>query len=32
LTVRSLPDGYELDDAKERVDRAEVHRFLSHEA
>jgi GNAT superfamily N-acetyltransferase len=30
--VRSLPGGYELDDAKERVDRAEVHRFLSQEA
>jgi GNAT superfamily N-acetyltransferase len=30
--VRSLPGGYELDDAKERVDRAEVHRFLSEEA
>jgi GNAT superfamily N-acetyltransferase len=32
LTSRSLPDGYELDDAKDRVDRAEVHRFLSQEA
>ena len=30
--MRSLPGGYELDDAKERVDRAEVHRFLSQEA
>ena len=30
--MRSLPGGYELDDAKERVDRAEVHRFLSEEA
>jgi len=27
-----LPEGYELDDAKERVDRVEVHRFLSEEA
>jgi GNAT superfamily N-acetyltransferase len=32
LTVRRLPGGYEVDDAKERVDRAEVHRFLSQEA
>jgi GNAT superfamily N-acetyltransferase len=32
LTLRSLPDGYELDDATDRVDRAEVHRFLSQEA
>jgi GNAT superfamily N-acetyltransferase len=30
--VRSLPGGYELDDAKDRVDRTEVHRFLSQEA
>ena len=27
--TRSLGDGYELDDAKERIDLAEVHRFLS---
>jgi GNAT superfamily N-acetyltransferase len=27
--TRSLRDGYELDDAKERIDLAEVHRFLS---
>ena len=32
MTLRSLPEGYELDDAKDRVDRAEVHRFLSQEA
>jgi ribosomal protein S18 acetylase RimI-like enzyme len=32
LTARSLADGYELDDAKERIDREEVHRFLSKEA
>ena len=30
--MRNLPGGYELDDARERVDRAEVHRFLSQEA
>jgi len=30
--VRTLPDGLELDDAKERIDRAEVHRFLSEES
>jgi GNAT superfamily N-acetyltransferase len=27
--TRSLRDGYELDDAKERIDLADVHRFLS---
>jgi GNAT superfamily N-acetyltransferase len=27
--MRDLGDGYELDDAKERIDLAEVHRFLS---
>jgi ribosomal protein S18 acetylase RimI-like enzyme len=27
--VRELADGLELDDSKERVDREEVHRFLS---
>ncbi len=32
MTLRRLPEGYELDDAKERVDRVEVHRFLSEEA
>ena len=32
MTLRSLSDGYELDDAKDRVDRVEVHRFLSQEA
>jgi GNAT superfamily N-acetyltransferase len=32
LTTRSLAGGYELDDSKDRVDRAEVHRFLSEEA
>ena len=26
---RDLGDGYELDDAKDRIDRQEVHRFLS---
>ena len=26
---RDLGDGYEVDDDKERIDRAEVHRFLS---
>jgi len=30
--VRTLSDGLELDDAKERIDRAEVHRFLSEES
>jgi GNAT superfamily N-acetyltransferase len=29
---RDLGDGYELDDSKERVDLAEVHRFLSEES
>jgi GNAT superfamily N-acetyltransferase len=29
---RELGDGYELDDDKERVDRAAVHRFISKEA
>ncbi len=32
MTTRRLAGGYELDDAKERIDRAEVHRFLSEEA
>ena len=27
--TRDLGDGYELDDARERIDLAEVHRFLS---
>ena len=30
--VRDLGDGYELDDAKERIDRAAVHRYLSEES
>jgi GNAT superfamily N-acetyltransferase len=30
--VRKLSNGLELDDSKERVDRAEVHRFLSEES
>jgi ribosomal protein S18 acetylase RimI-like enzyme len=30
--VRSLGDGLELDDAKNRIDLAEVHRFLSEES
>jgi GNAT superfamily N-acetyltransferase len=30
--VRKLPGGLELDDAKDRIDRAEVHRFLSGES
>jgi GNAT superfamily N-acetyltransferase len=30
--TRDLGEGYELDDAKERIDLAEVHRFLSHES
>jgi GNAT superfamily N-acetyltransferase len=30
--TRDLGDGYELDDAKERIDLAEVHRFLSEES
>ena len=29
---RDLGDGYELDDAKDRIDRQEVHRFLSEVA
>lgn len=29
---RELPGGYELDDDRERVDVAEVHRFLSEES
>jgi GNAT superfamily N-acetyltransferase len=29
---RDLGDGYELDDAKERIDLAEVHRYLSEES
>ncbi|MDX6475890.1 MAG: hypothetical protein QOH95_1401 [Gaiellaceae bacterium] len=29
---RDLGDGYELDDSKERIDRQEVHRFLSEVA
>jgi GNAT superfamily N-acetyltransferase len=29
---RTLSDGIELDDSKERIDRAEVHRFLSEVA
>ena len=32
MSVRRLGGGYELDDAKERVDRTEVHRFLSQKA
>jgi GNAT superfamily N-acetyltransferase len=30
--IRTLPDGLELDDAKGRIDRQEVHRFLSEES
>ena len=30
--VRKLSGGIELDDAKERIDRAEVHRYLSEES
>jgi GNAT superfamily N-acetyltransferase len=30
--VRKLSGGLELDDSKERIDRAEVHRFLSEES
>ena len=30
--MRDLGDGYELDDAKERIDLVEVHRFLSEDA
>ena len=29
---RELPDGFELDDDRERIDRDEVHRFLSEES
>lgn len=29
---RGLGDGYELDDSKDRVDLAEVHRFISEES
>jgi GNAT superfamily N-acetyltransferase len=29
---RALGDGYELDDAKERIDLAEIHRYLSEES
>ncbi|MDX6453351.1 MAG: hypothetical protein QOH16_3400 [Gaiellaceae bacterium] len=29
---RDLGDGYEVDDAKERIDLGEVHRFLSEES
>jgi GNAT superfamily N-acetyltransferase len=29
---RDLGDGYELDDAKDRIDLAEVHRYLSEES
>ena len=32
MTRRLLPGGFELDDDRSRVDRAEVHRFLSGEA
>jgi GNAT superfamily N-acetyltransferase len=30
--IRDLGEGYELDDSKERIDLAEVHRFLSEES
>ena len=30
--VRSLSDGYELDDERARIDRAAVHRYLSEES
>ena len=30
--TRALPGGIELDDSKDRIDRAEVHRFLSEVA
>jgi GNAT superfamily N-acetyltransferase len=30
--IRTLAGGLELDDSKERIDRAEVHRFLSEES
>ena len=29
---RALPGGFELDDDRERIDRHEVHRFLSQES
>lgn len=32
MTRRALPDGFELDDDRERVDLDAVHRFLSEEA
>ena len=32
MTARALPGGFELDDDPARVDRAEVHRFLSTES
>ena len=30
--IRELADGLQVDDAKERIDRGEVHRFLSEES
>jgi len=30
--IRELGDGLQLDDAKDRIDRTEVHRFLSEES
>ena len=30
--IRELPDGIEVDDSKDRIDRTEVHRFLSEDA
>lgn len=30
--IRALPDGFEVDDSKDRIDREEVHRFLSEVA
>ena len=30
--VRTLPDGFELDDDRGRIDRAAVHRYLSEES
>lgn len=32
MSRRALPGGFELDDEPERIDRAEVHRFLSTES
>jgi GNAT superfamily N-acetyltransferase len=32
MTARSLGDGFELDDDKDRIDLGEVHRFLSDES